>query len=178
MSVFLTILFRFDTCAQNKKFGKMSDIDQSSDKCYYFPRKVGDAMSEKEWLTVKETAGLLNISRRQVINKINSGQLKAKRNGRLWLIHESLSPDIEEIKVTSQELPEDSQDFQSEIQRLEDMMEFLRKQLEEKDQQINQQQAIIMQLSRNQQMILESAEQKKSRSWWQRLRNRQQKETD
>ena len=135
-------------------------------------------MSEKEWLTVKETAELLNISRRQVINKINSGQLKAKRDGRLWLIHKSLSPDIEEIKGTSQELPEDSQDFQSEIQRLEEMTEFLRKQLEEKDQQINQQQAIIMQLSRNQQMMLESAEQKQCWSWWQRLRNRHPKEAD
>lgn len=122
-----------------------------------------------EWITVKEAAELLKISRRQVINKVNTGQLKAKRQGRLWLIHESLSDDTEEIKGTSQEVPKDSQDFSKEI-NLKEMVEFLKKQLEEKDQQINQQQAIIMQLSRNQQLMLESGEKKKARqSWWKRF---------
>jgi len=122
-----------------------------------------------EWITVKEASELLKISRRQVINKVNAGQLKAKREGRLWLIHESLSGDTEEVKGTSQEFLKDSQDFSGEVKRLEEIVELLKKQVEEKDQQINQQQAIIMQLSRNQQLILESSEQKARRSWWSRL---------
>ena len=119
-----------------------------------------------EWITVKEASELLKISRRQVINKVNAGQLKAKREGRLWFIHESLLGDTEEVKGTSQELPKGSQDFSKEVGNLEEMVEFLKKQLEEKDQQINQQQAIIMQLSRNQQLMLESSQMKAKRSWW------------
>ena len=119
-----------------------------------------------EWLTVKEAAELLNISRRQVINKVNAGLLKAKREGRLWLIHESLKEDIEETEGNSQEILKDSQDFPGEVKRLEEMLELLKKQVEEKDQQINQQQAIIMQLSRNQQLMLESG---KRGGWWSRL---------
>lgn len=52
----------------------------------------------KEWLTVKEASELLKISRRQVLNRVHEGKLKAKRNGKLWLIHNSLSPEFEEAK--------------------------------------------------------------------------------
>jgi excisionase family DNA binding protein len=128
-----------------------------------------------DWLSVKEVAELLKISRRQVINKINAGQLKAKRQGRLWLIHKSLSENAEEIEGTSQELPETSQDFSKEVIRLEEMVDLLKKQVVEKDQQLSQQQAIIMQLSRNQQLMLESTEQKR-RGWWSRLFKRDGKE--
>lgn len=129
-----------------------------------------------DWLSVKEVAELLKISRRQVINKINAGQLKAKRQGRLWLIHKSLLENPEEIEGTSQEVPENSQDFSREVIRLEEMVDLLKKQVEEKDQQLSQQQAIIMQLSRNQQLMLESSEQKR-RSWWSRLWKREGKES-
>ena len=156
----------------------MSDIDQSLDKCYYLPRKVGDAMSEKEWLTVKEVAVILKVSERNVRFKIDSGKLKAKRKGRIWLVHSSLSP----TDTDTEEIPNGNDGgYHADTEIVDILKQEIEKrdrQLEEKDQQINQQQAIIMQLSRNQQMILESAEQKKSRSWWQRLRNRQQKETD
>ena len=49
---------------------------------------------EEEWITVKEAARKLSVSERNVRFKISSGKLKAKREGRRWLVHSSLSPDV------------------------------------------------------------------------------------
>jgi len=112
-----------------------------------------------EWITVKEAAELLNISRRQVVNRIHKGQLKARKEGKLWLIDRSLSPDVEE----SEELPETSPTVAfGKFEELEEMVNYLKTQIEKKDQELGakneqianlqnaaqQQNAIIMQLSR------------------------------
>jgi phage regulator Rha-like protein len=69
-------------------------------------------------------------------------------------------------------------DSQAIVREKDALIELLRQQLSEKDQQLSQQQAIIMQLSRNQQLMLESKEQKARRSWWSRLFRRASDETN
>ena len=110
------------------------------------------------WVTVKQLAQVRNCSERLIIKQIQSGKLTAKRDGKRWL-----------IQIDDTESEQDSEPMRNDSE-LSELIAVLKKQLEEKDQQINQQQAIIMQLSRNQQLMLESAEQKKARqSWWSRL---------
>ncbi|MFA5359963.1 MAG: helix-turn-helix domain-containing protein [Patescibacteria group bacterium] len=43
-------------------------------------------MNNKNYLTVKELAGLLKISRQAIIKKINNGQIKAEKAGRDYVI--------------------------------------------------------------------------------------------
>lgn len=43
-------------------------------------------MNNKNYLTVKELADLLKISRQAIIKKINSGQIKAEKAGRNYII--------------------------------------------------------------------------------------------
>ena len=52
----------------------------------------------EEWITVKEAAKLLEVSERQVLNRIHTSKLKAKCEGRLWLVHSSLSELIDEAE--------------------------------------------------------------------------------
>ena len=49
-----------------------------------------------EWITVEEAAGALHVSKRQVLNRIHTGKLKAKRDGCIWFVHSSLSELSEE----------------------------------------------------------------------------------
>jgi len=79
---------------------------------------------DEEWISVKEASELLGISRRQVLNRIHEGKLKAKRDNTMWLIHSSLSESDEEI-------PPSSKKFQEETS-------FLREQIEKKDQQLTE----------------------------------------
>ena len=141
----------------------------------------------EEWITVKEAAEILNISQRHIRNKIQAGQLKAKRDGRLWLVHSSLSSEIGKAK----RIPKGSQ---KEIEKLEEMVSILKKQIEEKDRQIENFQnqlmdkdkqiaekdrvveearqrsdTIIMQLTRQLGDAQKALEHHKS-PWWRRLR--------
>jgi len=112
----------------------------------------------QEWVTVKQLAQVRNCSERLIIKQIQSGKLTAKRDGKRWL-----------IQIDDTESEQDSEPMRNDSE-LSELIAVLKKQLEEKDQQINQQQAIIMQLSRNQQLMLESKEQKQARqSWWAKL---------
>ncbi len=43
-------------------------------------------MNNKNYLTVKELADLLKISRQAIIKKINNGQIKAEKAGRDYII--------------------------------------------------------------------------------------------
>ena len=83
-------------------------------------------MEQKEWLTVSEASEVLEISERQVINRINQGKLKAKRDGRRWLIHKLLAPEVSEV-------PERSE---SEIFQKFEEVELLKRQNLEKDAEI------------------------------------------
>jgi len=63
--------------------------------------------------------------------------------------------------------------LRSEIERLEKQLEAKDKQIEELQKELSEHSqrtdSIIMQLSRNQQLMIESTEQKVGRSWWSKL---------
>lgn len=89
----------------------------------------GDFM-EAEWIPVKEAAKLLEISERQVLNRIHTGKLKVKREGKIWLVHGSLSePDNEAEQILK------GSDTEAYI-KLEETVELLKEQLKEKDKQM------------------------------------------
>lgn len=96
-------------------------------------------MSADEWISTKEAAKLLEISRRSVVDRINKGKLRARRDGKLWLVHSSLLPPSEEDKsgLTATE------------RQLSATIELLTKQIDEKDKQLERDQIIIMQLSKD-----------------------------
>jgi len=113
-------------------------------------------MSE-EWITTKDAARRLNVSVRRVVDRIHRGKLRARRDGKIWLVHISLSPpsvDGNGVRTASQ-------------RTLEETVRLLTQQIGEKDKQIERQQMIIMQLTRDiesQQKLLEY-----HRSpWWRR----------
>lgn len=78
---------------------------------------------DKEWLTTKEAAEALGITVRSVNTRIHEGRLKARREGRFWRVHSSLSKPDEGVYIASEEGKTDS-------------VAFLQNQLEEKDKQI------------------------------------------
>jgi len=47
---------------------------------------MANNMNNKNYLTVKELADLLKISRQAIIKKINNGQIKAEKAGRDYII--------------------------------------------------------------------------------------------
>jgi len=87
----------------------------------------------EEWITVKEASELLGISRRQVLNRIHEGKLKARKDNNMWLVHSSLAETDAEVPM---EVPSTSKKFQDEVDHLRGQLEQKDKQLEEKDKQI------------------------------------------
>ena len=118
-------------------------------------------------MTIAEIAKLTGKSEQSIRRAIKAGKLKATLIDGRYEINES---DLDDYQGVSQS---DSQtidtDNQAIVKEKDVLIELLRQQLTEKDQQISQQQAIIMQLSRNQQLMIESSEQKKRRTWLSRL---------
>lgn len=99
-------------------------------------------MSEQtsdQWISTKEAAERLGISRRSVVDRINKGKLRARRDGKLWLVHSSLLPPSEE----------DRSDLTATERQLTETIELLRDQIETKDKQIERDQVIILQLTRD-----------------------------
>ena len=84
-----------------------------------------------EWITAKEASELLGISRRQVVNRIHEGKLKAKKENGKWLVHSSLS---EPSEKDLQELPQISGKFPGK----DEMIAYLQSQLEDKDKRIEE----------------------------------------
>jgi len=95
--------------------------------CYHFDR--GDGM-EAEWIPIKEAAKLLEISERQVLNRIHTGKLKAIREGRLWLVHSSLSKPDDEAEGFLERSGNEA------FRKLEETVEVLKEQVQKKDKQI------------------------------------------
>jgi excisionase family DNA binding protein len=135
-----------------------------------------------EWITVKEAAKKLSESERNVRLKIQTGKLKAKRDGRRWLIHSSLSmPDAEELAAEQKPVGSQSEDTAAAESEL---VEVLRERIEKQDQQIerledrlkeesDRRDALILQITRiteqNQLLLIED---KRRPSWWQRWRRK------
>jgi len=126
---------------------------------------------ESEWIPIKEAAKLLKISERQVLNRIHTGKLKAKREGRLWLIHSSLSEPVDEAEAIPERFAKET------IKKLEETVELLKEQIQQKDRQIEKLQeqlaetshrhdTVVMQMTR----LLEYHQQ----PFWRRWRKRKQ----
>ena len=108
-------------------------------------------------MTITEIAKITGKSEQSIRRAIKAGKLKARLIDGHYEINEN---DLSDYQGVSQS------DSQAIVREKDVLIELLRQQLTEKDQQINQQQAIIMQLSRNQQLMLESSQMKAKRSWW------------
>ena len=113
-------------------------------------------------LTIAEIAKITGKSEQSIRRAIKNGKLKASLINGHYEINES---DLSDYQGISQS------DSQTIAKEKDVLIELLRQQLTEKDQQINQQQAIIMQLSRNQQLMLESHKD----TFWQRWFRRKPK---
>jgi predicted transcriptional regulator len=120
-------------------------------------------------LTIADIAKLTGKSEQSIRRAIKAGKLKAMLIDGHYEINEKNLSDYQGVSQS---------DSQAIVREKDALIELLRQQLSEKDQQLSQQQAIIMQLSRNQQLMLESKEQKARRSWWSRLFRRASDETN
>lgn len=127
-------------------------------------------MSEQEWITTKRAAELLNRSVRRVRELALKGKLKAKRDGKNWLIHSSLSEGVGEAVKSPNGVP--GEVSAEAYEKLEQMVQQLQGQVEQKDKQIEQLHIITMQLSRDiesQQKLIEHKEAPWWRRWFRRI---------
>ena len=122
------------------------------------------------WITTKEAAELLDISARQVRERASKGKLKAKRKGKNWLIHSSLSAEVGEAGKSPNGVP--GEVSAEAYEKLEQMVQQLQGQVEQKDKQIEQLHIITMQLSRDiesQQKLIEHRQAPWWRRWFRRI---------
>jgi len=119
-------------------------------------------------MTISEVAKLIGKSEQSIRRLIKSGKLKAMLIDGHYEINKNDLSNYQGVGLfDSQAIVTDSQAI---VKEKDILIELLRQQLTEKDQQISQQQAIIMRLSQNQQIILESSGMKQDRQcWWSRL---------
>jgi excisionase family DNA binding protein len=106
------------------------------------------------WISTEAASELLGISRRQVVNRIHEGKLKAKKDNGKWLVHSSLS---EPSEKGLQELPQISGKFpkkdkmiaylQSQVESRDNRIEELERRLDQKDTQIGKLQEAIEEAS-------------------------------
>jgi len=117
-----------------------------------------------EWIPTKEAAKSLKISVRQVVERINKGRLKAKRDGRKWLVHSSLSPPSE---AESSGLTAAEKHLSAAVEMLKETLQDQKGQIAEKDKQIERQQIIIMQLTKDVESSQKLLEYHQA-PWWRR----------
>ena len=96
----------------------------------------------EEWVTVAEASQLLEISERQVLNRIYNGKLQAKKDGNKWIIHKSLSepsePSEEVLEVSRRASRSGDliDHFKEQIEHLKEQISLKDEQIAEKDKQI------------------------------------------
>jgi len=118
-----------------------------------------------KWVTRAVACQVNGISERTLRRRINEGKIQSKREGnRLFVL-----VDTADMEAVNSGQGADIQADTAIIEQVKRENELLREQLSEKDKQISQQQAIIMQLSRNQQLMLEAPKERHRVRWWSRL---------
>lgn len=142
----------------------------------------------KGWITVAEASRRLNISERSVRTWIAENKLKARKQGRRWLIAEDSiggygGEDAEFSEATADISEDTGGSLPQELAKLKIENQFLRAEIEElrKDKQDLQesrtrQDTIIMQLSRNlesQQLLLEDL--RRNEPFWRRWFRRRER---
>jgi hypothetical protein len=147
-------------------------------------------------MTITEIAKVTGKSEQSIRRAIKAGKLKATLIDGHYEINEvdlvgdyrcdsqsdsqTIDTDSQAIVTENEALKRKISELQKELDLIKSLkderIDDLQKQIEDKRQEVNQQQAIIMQLSRNQQLMLESKEQKEQRrGWWSRLWKRKDK---
>ena len=157
-------------------------------------------MGDSKWVTVKEVAQVRNCSERYVLKLIAQNVLKAKKNGRRWLVlldsseltqNSSTLDSQTTIKTSNKTDWNNSELVRIANQQLEDKnneIKYLKEQLEQKDRQIESIQksadesrersdTIIMTLSKNLSETQKALEMK-NMSWWKKLKLNKRKEKD
>ena len=135
----------------------------------------------QEWVTVTQACRIYGVSRRTLTRWVKDGKVESKIDDDRRLIlastvgHDETDQGHDDSGM-SQDVSQQAlvEQLRSEIERLEKQLEAKDKQIvnlqEELSEHSQRTDSIIMQLSRNQQLMLESSEMKKERqSWWSRL---------
>lgn len=117
-----------------------------------------------EWISTKEAGKSLKISVRQVVDRIHKGRLKAKRDGRKWLVHSSLLPPLE---AESSGLTAAEKHLSAAVEMLKEVVKDQKEQIDVKDTQIERQQIIIMQLTKDVESSQKLLEYHQA-PWWRR----------
>jgi len=111
----------------------------------------------EQWITVKQAAIVRKCTERNIIVLIKKGELKAKKDGRKWLI----------LMDTDEVVSEKTEEISSEITEI---ISVLKAQLEEKDKQIGLLQETVNQ--QNQLLAMEKKEKlalmEAKKTWYQR----------
>ncbi|MDQ1281407.1 MAG: hypothetical protein QG670_2672 [Thermoproteota archaeon] len=89
----------------------------------------------EEWITVKDAAQIRNCSERNIIRLIQAGEVKAKKDGKKWLvlidtskIYSASSPQLSEVISA---LKVQLQEKDSQISKLQDQLGNMRNDMEE-----------------------------------------------
>ncbi len=103
----------------------------------------------EEWITVKEAAQIRNCTERNIIKLIDKGELKAKKDGRRWLVLMDISEPSTEKEPNNTEL---ISVFKAQLEEKDRQIERFQKQLEDKDRVIEdasqRHDTIVLQLTR------------------------------
>ena len=112
---------------------------------------------EAKWITVKEAAIIRKCSERTIITLIQKKELKAKREGRKWLVLLDMPPeDLAEaqpiVSAHDPQLAEVILELRNQLNKKDEQLDNLQKQLAEKDTAVEESRqrtdTIIMQLTR------------------------------
>lgn len=110
-----------------------------------------------EWITVKEAAAIRKCSERTIITLIQKNEVKAKREGRKWLIlldmpQEDLAEEQPKDSALDLQLAEVISELRNQLSKKDEQIDNLQKQLAEKDTNVEDSRqrtdTIIMQLTR------------------------------
>ena len=131
-----------------------------------------------EWITVKEAAAIRKCSERTIITLIQKNELKAKREGRKWLIlldmpQEDLAEEQPKDSALTPQLAEVISELRNQLSKKDEQIDNLQKQLAEKDTTVEDSRqrtdTIIMQLTRQleqSQMMLSAHQEPWYRKWF------------
>jgi excisionase family DNA binding protein len=120
----------------------------------------------EEWITVKEAAQIRNCTERNILKLIGKEELKAKKNGRRWLVFMDTSEQSAEQSPNSTEL---MAALKVQLQEKDDQISKLQQQLEEKDKQMERlHQLLAMEKTQTQQLL-----ERQLLPFWKRWRRKQ-----
>ncbi len=120
----------------------------------------------EEWITVKEASQIRNCTGRNILKLIGKGKLKAKKDGRRWLVFMDTSEQSTEQSPNS---TEPISVLKVQLQEKDDQIRKLQQQLEEKDNQMERlHQLLAMEKTQTQQLL-----ERQLLPFWKRWRRKQ-----